>query len=165
MFLLANLTPSKAVFFCCKMHQILALQEEEVGVKTTWFFADSYAEIKGSSERHVKEGSELSLYCSINDISQTPSFVFWYRDGQVVNYSDQSGIRIVTKTDEEIAKQNQAVLVSSLHIGNVSPRDAGTYTCSPSNARNHSVVVHVIKGRFNLQAGAINLFTIVFFSR
>lgn len=38
------------------------------------------------------------------------------------------------------------VLVSTLQIENVRPKDAGTYTCSPSNARNHSVVVHVIKG-------------------
>ena len=37
-------------------------------------------------------------------------------------------------------------IVSSLLIQTVKPRDAGTYTCAPSNARNYSVVVHVIKG-------------------
>ena len=37
-------------------------------------------------------------------------------------------------------------VISSLHIKTVRPKDAGTYTCAPSNARNYSVVVHVIKG-------------------
>ena len=117
-------------------------------------FADSFSEIQGSLERHVNEGSQLSLFCSIIDISGPPSFVFWYRDGTVVNYSDQgSGVRIVTKTnkaDFKISRKNlheeEAVLVSSLYIDTVKPEDAGKYTCAPSNARNHSVVVHVIKG-------------------
>ena len=119
------------------------------------FFADSYAEIKGSSERHVKEGSQLSLYCTIVDISGPPSFVFWYRDDNVVNYSDQSGVRIVTKSMKPLhdrpasrtADRKKPVVVSSLYIDTVTPKDAGTYTCAPSNARNHSVVVHVIKGK------------------
>ena len=114
-----------------------------------------FCEIQGSSERHVNEGSQLSLFCSIIDISGPPSFVFWYRDGTVVNYSDQgSGVRIVTKTNEadfKISRKNlheeEAVLVSSLYIDTVKPEDAGKYTCAPSNARNHSVVVHVIKGK------------------
>ena len=38
-------------------------------------------------------------------------------------------------------------IVSGLHIVTVRPKDAGTYTCAPSNARNYSVVVHVIKGK------------------
>ena len=89
----------------------------------------------------------MNLYCSIIDISEAPSFVFWYRDENVVNYSDQSGaVKIVTRTNEDQIGKKSAVLVSSLHIDNVRPKDAGTYTCSPSNARNHSVVVHVIKG-------------------
>ena len=37
--------------------------------------------------------------------------------------------------------------VSTLDIVNVTAADAGIYTCAPSNARNHSVVVHVVKGK------------------
>ena len=37
--------------------------------------------------------------------------------------------------------------VSALDILNVTAADAGIYTCAPSNARNHSVVVHVVKGK------------------
>jgi len=40
------------------------------------------------------------------------------------------------------------LVVSMLEISTVMPDDAGTYTCAPSNARNHSVVVHVIQGSF-----------------
>ena len=90
------------------------------------------------------------------DISGPPSFVFWYRDDNVVNYSDQSGVRIVTQSMKPLpdyrpasrtADRKKPVVVSSLYIDTVTPKDAGTYTCAPSNARNHSVVVHVIKGK------------------
>ena len=40
------------------------------------------------------------------------------------------------------------VVVSMLEITTVMPDDAGTYTCAPSNAKNHSVVVHVIQGKY-----------------
>ena len=129
-------------------------------------FSDSYAAIEGTSERHVKEGSELILYCTIVDISGPPSFVFWYRDADVVNYSDQTGVSIITNheapnTDSDflppLTESNREesknvpekqILVSTLRIDTVRPKDAGTYTCAPSNARNHSVVVHVIKGQY-----------------
>ena len=42
-------------------------------------------------------------------------------------------------------------IVSSLHIKTVRPKDAGIYTCAPSNARNYTVVVHVIKGMHCLE--------------
>jgi hypothetical protein len=38
------------------------------------------------------------------------------------------------------------IVVSMLEIQMVMPDDAGSYTCAPSNARNHSAVVHVIQG-------------------
>jgi len=127
---------------------------------------DSYAAIEGTSERHVKEGSQLILYCTIVDISGPPSFVFWYRDADVVNYSEQTGVSIITNHEApntdlntdfppsplenpnigEEALVPERILVSTLRIDTVRPKDAGIYTCAPSNARNHSVVVHVIKG-------------------
>ena len=132
------------------------------------FVSDSYAAIEGTSERHVKEGSELILYCTIVDISGPPSFVFWYRDADVVNYSEQTGVSIITNHEAPNTDLNadfppsplenpnigeeslvpERILVSTLRIDTVRPKDAGTYTCAPSNARNHSVVVHVIKGQF-----------------
>ena len=121
----------------------------------------------------------MSLYCAIQDSSGPPSFVFWYRDDHVVNYSDEMGISIVTNTaaadqyekathqhnppwsslsssNASNANQSSAIVVtsgpevvSSLHIKTVRPKDAGIYTCAPSNARNYTIVVHVIKGTYN----------------
>ena len=39
------------------------------------------------------------------------------------------------------------MLVSTMDIFDVRLSDAGIYTCAPSNARNHSVIVHVVKGK------------------
>lgn len=66
----------------------------------TIFVTDSFAIIKGSAERHVKEGSQLSLFCAIEDSSGPPNYVFWYRDDHVVNYSDEMGIQILTDPDQ-----------------------------------------------------------------
>ena len=110
----------------------------------------------------------MILYCTIVDISGPPSFVFWYRDADVVNYSEQTGVSIITNHEAPNTDLNadfppsplenpnigeeslvpERILVSTLRIDTVRPKDAGTYTCAPSNARNHSVVVHVIKGQF-----------------
>ena len=138
----------------------------------------------------------MSLYCAIQDSSGPPSFVFWYRDDHVVNYSDEMGISIVTNTaaadqyakathhqhnppwsspssssslsssnaSNANASQSSAIvvtsgpeIVSSLHIKTVRPKDAGIYTCAPSNARNYTVVVHVIKGKHCLEKFSILL--------
>ena len=40
-----------------------------------------------------------------------------------------------------------AMAVSTLDVANATAADAGIYTCAPSNARNHSVVVHVVRGK------------------
>jgi len=145
--------------------------EEKLKMSVRLIVLDSFAIIKGSAERHVKEGSQLSLFCAIEDSSGPPNYVFWYRDDHVVNYSDEMGIQILTDPDQiqdqlikstqirskhDNSSQNSATItlhltsgpeiVSSLLIQTVKPRDAGTYTCAPSNARNYSVVVHVIKG-------------------
>ena len=129
-----------------------------------------------------------------------PSYVYWYRDDVVVNYSGRKGIHIwtgeavpkdidndgedsvnVTTSTSTITStsvsdftnktlistsgisdvtratvnqrlksrrrnRNRTLVVSMLEIQMVMPDDAGTYTCAPSNARNHSAVVHVIQG-------------------
>jgi hypothetical protein len=141
-------------------------------------------------------------FAFIKCFSGPPSYVYWYRDDVVVNYSGRKGIHIWTgdavpkdidKLDDdedsvnvttststitstsvsdyshkavvstsgtsEVSRQsvnqrlksrrrnrNRTLVVSMLEIQMVMPDDAGTYTCAPSNARNHSAVVHVIQG-------------------
>ena len=97
------------------------------------------------------------------------------------------GIRIVTNTDQihqQIQNSNNPMMtsqrndtsspqqqggnsaivltsgpeiVSGLYIETVRPKDAGTYTCAPSNARNYSVVIHVIKGKKLYSYGNLSL--------
>ena len=42
----------------------------------------------------MNEGSRLSLGCRIESPSAPPSYVYWYRDGDVVNYSNKEGVSI-----------------------------------------------------------------------
>ena len=46
-------------------------------------------------------------------------------------------------------RRRKSVLVSTLDIFDVRQTDGGVYTCAPSNAKNHSVIVHVVKGKYN----------------
>jgi hypothetical protein len=174
--------------------------------------------VDGSEERHVKAGSRLSLVCRVHDASGPPSYVFWYRDDVVVNYSERKGIHIwtgdavpkdVDKFNDDTIEEHDVnatttvksttmsdgidktasatevysrqsgtatarpktsrrktrirpLVVSMLEIQMVMPDDAGTYTCAPSNAKNHSVVVHVIQGKtLNLYPRCITTFIFV----
>ena len=47
------------------------------------------AVISGSVERHVKAGSRLSLACNVERSSGPPAYVYWYRNGAVINYTDR----------------------------------------------------------------------------
>jgi len=47
-------------------------------------------------------------------------------------------------------RRRKNVLVSTLDIFDVRQTDGGVYTCTPSNAKNHSVIVHVVKGNLNI---------------
>lgn len=184
--------------------------EKKLKMPVTLYVLDSRARIGGSGERHVQAGSRLSLSCRIEDCSGPPDYVYWYRDGNVINYSNRKTVRIRTVTSQMLTRlhhrkksaaavatqppsslattsvapeeealasssemaavptaatstrtssrgggrrggrrrqrRRRTVLVSSLDIFNVLASDAGSYTCAPSNARNHSVVVHVVKG-------------------
>ena len=41
---------------------------------------------------------------------------------------------------------------SSLFVYNATDKDSGKYTCQPSNAKNVSVVVHVIKSKYRFHS-------------
>lgn len=55
---------------------------------------DSKAKIGGSKERHVQSGSQLSLSCRIDEYTGPPTYVFWYRNSEVINYSERKSILI-----------------------------------------------------------------------
>lgn len=68
---------------------------------------------------------------------EPPSFIYWYRGGNVINYSQRGGISVVTE------KQTRT---SRLLISRALPSDSGNYTCSPSSSDAASVFVHVLNG-------------------
>ncbi|XP_049548673.1 hemicentin-1-like [Anopheles darlingi] len=97
----------------------------------------SKANILGNAELFVKSGSDINLTCVALQSPQPPSFIYWYKGGRVINYSQRGGISVLTE---------QQTRTSRLLIARASPSDSGNYTCAPSNSDSASVVVHVIKG-------------------
>ncbi|KAJ8982817.1 hypothetical protein NQ317_010438 [Molorchus minor] len=97
----------------------------------------SKAKIMGNSELYIRSGSDINLTCIALQTPEPPSFIYWYREGSVINYSQRGGINVVTE------KQTRT---SRLLIAKAVPEDSGNYTCSPSNSDDASVFVHVIQG-------------------
>ncbi|XP_025831108.1 zwei Ig domain protein zig-8 isoform X3 [Agrilus planipennis] len=109
------------------------------------------AYIANEGDMYVSLGSTLNLSCILNT---SDSQLFWYHDGEIINYDSlRGGITII------VEKSN--ITVSTLHIKNTSIEDSGNYTCSPSNANSASTVVHVIKGEC---FGSLIVFVCFFFS-
>lgn len=111
-----------------------------------WFFsiclcfAVSKAEILGNSEIFVKSGSDINLTCLVVQSPEPPSFIYWYRNDNVINYSSRGGINVLTE------KQTKT---SRLLISRAQPPDSGNYTCSPSSSEPASVIVHVLNGNLS----------------
>ncbi|XKL68786.1 hypothetical protein PGB90_006555 [Kerria lacca] len=97
----------------------------------------SKAEILGNSEIFVKSGSDINLTCVVVQSPEPPSFIYWYRNDNVINYSSRGGINVLTE------KQTKT---SRLLISRAQPPDSGNYTCSPSSSESASVIVHVLNG-------------------
>uniref|UniRef100_A0A182J1H6 Ig-like domain-containing protein n=1 Tax=Anopheles atroparvus TaxID=41427 RepID=A0A182J1H6_ANOAO len=85
----------------------------------------SKANILGNSELFVKSGSDINLTCEALQSPQPPSFIYWYKGGRVINYSQRGGISVLTE---------QQTRTSRLVISRASPSDSGNYTCAPSNS-------------------------------
>ncbi|XP_065165689.1 hemicentin-1-like isoform X2 [Atheta coriaria] len=97
----------------------------------------SKAKILGNAELYIKSGSDINLTCIVLQTPDPPSFIYWYRGGNVINYSQRGGISVVTE------KQTRT---SRLLISRALPTDSGNYTCSPSSSDAASVLVHVLNG-------------------
>ncbi|KAJ8669423.1 hypothetical protein QAD02_000682, partial [Eretmocerus hayati] len=95
----------------------------------------SKAQIQGNSELYIKSGSDINLTCVVLETPDPPSFIYWYKGENVINYSQRGGISVVTE------KQTRT---SRLMISRALPFDSGNYTCAPSTAESASVVVHVL---------------------
>lgn len=82
------------------------------------------AKIQANTEMFYKSGSDINLTCTSEMVSHAPSFIYWYKDGYLINYSQRGGINVLT--DQQTAR-------STLLISRAAPPDSGNYTCFPSN--------------------------------
>ncbi|XP_037049881.1 kin of IRRE-like protein 3 [Bradysia coprophila] len=94
------------------------------------------AKILANNELFFKSGSDINLTCVSLQATQPPSYIYWYKDGYLINYSQRGGINVLTERQTR---------TSTLVISRAVPPDSGNYTCFPSNTNSDSVMVHVIK--------------------
>ncbi|KZC13450.1 Neural cell adhesion molecule 2 [Dufourea novaeangliae] len=95
---------------------------------------EAYSIIPGAPDLHVKQGSSLRLECQLMAAAESPVYVFWYRQGRMINYDEEPGVKV------ELTKNGSILMVNK-----TKPSHGGNYTCEPSNAKPAYVVVHVIE--------------------
>ncbi|XP_015593683.1 neural cell adhesion molecule 2 [Cephus cinctus] len=106
------------------------IQHQFICLKIT----EAYSVIPGAPDLYVKQGSSLRLECQLMAATEPPIYVFWYRHGRMINYDDESGVTV------KATKNGSTLLVEKTKSNH-----GGNYTCSPSNARPVSVMIHVIE--------------------
>lgn len=100
------------------------------------------AQIAGPPEVHVRQGSTLSLTCSLRGTILGPdSSLSWYHDDQpVLLETARNSLSLATERSEHF-------ISSRLLLPRASAVDGGNYTCRPSEALPVSVLVHVLNGK------------------
>ncbi|XP_039291183.1 limbic system-associated membrane protein [Nilaparvata lugens] len=109
----------------------------------------SRASISGSKELFVKRGSDFNLTCVVLESqggTEPPLFIYWYKDGRVVNYSSRDLNDVTSESRGVTVVTDAASRSSRLHISSALPEDTGNYTCSPSSSLPDSTLVHVLNG-------------------
>lgn len=89
------------------------------------YFSVSKAKIHGNSEIFIKSGNDINVTCIAVHSPILPSYIYWYKEGQLINYSQRGGISVTTDRQTKTSK---------LVIAKAMPTDSGNYTCIPSNS-------------------------------
>jgi len=103
---------------------------------------------------YIQKGSRLLLTCVIKESSSPPDFVYWYQNREVLNYKPQVTIEDLTKSQMDLASTptpngvGTDIFASKLTIVDLTKSNSGNYTCSPSNAKQTSINVHVVDGKY-----------------
>jgi len=96
---------------------------------------EAYSVIPGGPNLHVKQGSSLRLECQLMAATESPSYIFWFREERMINYDNEPGVRV------ELKKNGSLLVVERVKLSH-----GANYTCSPSNARSSYIMIHVIEG-------------------
>ncbi|XP_022181835.1 zwei Ig domain protein zig-8-like [Myzus persicae] len=95
--------------------------------------------IIGGPDMFINKGSTMNLTCIIKHSPEPPPLIYWTHDSKEINYdSARGGVSVITEKGE--------VTTSYLLVQRATSTDSGKYTCHPSNANPHTVVVHVLNG-------------------
>lgn len=87
--------------------------------------AVSKAKILASNEMYIKSGSDINLTCVARQAPLPPLFIYWYKNGNLINHSNRGGINIIT---ERLSR------TSKLVITRATTADSGNYTCAPGDS-------------------------------
>ncbi|XP_026476327.1 zwei Ig domain protein zig-8-like [Ctenocephalides felis] len=114
-----------------------------IGHKVYLDVVEPTTEIAGEPDVFINRGSIINLLCEIRYAPQPPPHVTWSHEGTVINYdSPRGGISSVT--------EKGIFTTSRLLIQQAIGSDSGVYSCTPSNAPNATIRVHVVDGKFIL---------------
>ena len=112
----------------------------------------------------------MRLVCELSGPLTAKEFIFWYRNGRVLNYDSELKNRMEISTNSSIIKSDDkrrknvqsfndasglksmdpklasvaTKLESRLVVTAIGASDSGNYTCQPSNALSDSIQVFVI---------------------
>lgn len=106
--------------------------------------------IEGPAEKFVRSGSQLRLSCHIEQATTEPEYMFWFKDGVMVNYDDQNVYQVTVDLPN-----NTTVLV----VERATRAQSGNYTCEAAQAKSASNYVHVISGEnpAAMQTGGVGI--------
>ncbi|XP_043251463.1 junctional adhesion molecule B-like [Colletes gigas] len=127
--LIKNIKRDDAGMYECQI-QTEPVRQQFIRLNVT----EAYSIIPGGPDLHVKQGSSLRLECQLIASAEAPSFIFWYRQGRMINYDDEPGVRV------EATKNGSILIVDKVKLSH-----GANYTCSPSNARPAYIMIHVIE--------------------
>ncbi|KAJ6649548.1 Zwei Ig domain protein zig-8 [Pseudolycoriella hygida] len=110
---------------------------------------EAKATIQGPSDYYVKIGSSINLVCAVSQGPHELGSIYWYKGSL---HLDPKNTRHPNEATYEqpnrvyIDNEWTDVLRSRLRIVDAKLSDSGNYSCMPTTAEGHSVMVHVING-------------------
>ncbi|CAL4131392.1 unnamed protein product, partial [Meganyctiphanes norvegica] len=94
--------------------------------------------ISEGRELYLDRGSTLSLTCNVHNTKNPPEYISWYHGNKVARFEEPD------MREKTVLLPN--VSYSTLILDKAKVHNSGTYTCSPSNANEASIRVHVLSG-------------------
>lgn len=100
--------------------------------------------ILGGPDATLRLGDPMNLTCIITQSPDQFQFIFWFKDGKVINFDlDPNRAKIVISKEPN----KPDITTSNLLIFSSTLTDSANYTCQPSGVQSTSIFVHVLRGK------------------